>query len=285
MFNYRRFIQIILITILIFIGISFNSKISAITTEYLTEQGELFNKVLAQGKLTPLDVKIDNQDISLWGGDKYKFSLLNVFFDNPWKISPYTRTFTNQMLASKSNLPLLTFLAQKRTDNAGVNPAFNQTLLNKYQTITTKLGDEALAIALNKLTNQSVKNFLTEDYYKLPVQLRSSIAQFLLTIPDTLTYRKIGLLPKLPDEKTYKSLFNLVAYTAANNDDENQENHEDVLLIESLLNQVNYNNLSTGAILIISAAQELEKQITKMEKIKTDFNYNIDTPLGKIVIN
>ncbi len=285
MFKNSRFIQIILITVMICFLISFNGRIQAITTEYLTEQGELFTKVLAQGKLTPLDVKIDNQDIALWGGDKYKFNILNTFFDNPWKISPYTRAITDQILNNQSNLPLLTYLAQKRTDNLSLNPEMNPILLQKYHTITNKLGEDGLAIALNKLTNQSVKTFITEDYNKLPPKLRFAVTEFLLTIPDTLTYRKIGLSLKLPEEQTYNRIFNLTANTAANNDDENQEDAQDTLLIQSLLNQVNYNNLNTGAILIISAAQELEKKITKMEKINTNFNYNIDTPLGKIVIN
>jgi hypothetical protein len=291
MFNYRQFFQFIFITVLMFLIIAFNGRVNAITIEYLTEQGELFNKVLAQAKLTPLDVKIDNQDISLWGGDKYKFNLLNAFFDNPWKISPYTRTLTDQILNNQYNLPLLTYLAQKRTDNPGINPAINQTLLEKYQAITNKLGDDVLAIALNKLTNQPVNNFKNEEYTKMPVKLRSAIAQFLLTIPDTLTYRKTALLSKLNPLKStentiYERIFYLTSTTAANNDDDqNPQNTEDDLLIENLLNNVNYHLLNTGSILIISAVQELEKQINKLEKINTNFNYQIDTELGKIIIN
>ncbi len=287
---YRRLFPFIFITVLIFLMVGFHGGINAITTEYLTEQGGLFTKVLAQKNLTPLDVKIDSQDISLWGGDKYKFSLLNLFFDNPWKISHYTRTLTNQILANHTNLPLVTFLAQNRTDNPGVNPGFNQTLLKKYQTLTNQLGDDSFAIALHKLTHQPLNTFHNEEYQKIPAQLRSAVAQFLLTIPDALAYRRNALSPlnqlNLSENEIYNRIFYLTATTGANNeDDQNQPTTEDNLLIENILKNVNYNLLNTGSILIISAAQELEKEISKMGKIDTNFHYQINTELGKIIIN
>ena len=87
----------------------------------------------------------------LWGGDKYQLKLLNVFFDNPWKISEYTRILSKNFISAKSNLPEIANLAYKMTDNAGVSPLLKSDLLVKYQQQVKKLGDAALIAALGKI--------------------------------------------------------------------------------------------------------------------------------------
>ena len=70
----------------------YSAPAKAETTSYLPEQGELFEQALNEAGLTPEDVRFDRADMGIWGGDKYRLRMLDVFFERPWKLSAYTRT-------------------------------------------------------------------------------------------------------------------------------------------------------------------------------------------------
>lgn len=269
------------------------SPANAITIGYLSEQGELFRQVLAAAKLTPEDVKVDMQDLGLWGGDKYRVKLLDVFFDNPWKISPYTRTMSDGLLADKSDLAQLTASAYRRIEG-GVSPQLNGDLLTKYKQQVQKLGDDALAVALGKLTNQAADSLKTSEYKALSPQLRSAVAQFLLTIPDVLHYRQVGLLRSLAKlqldvDNTYNEVFNFAVKTVEEEAAETEEDirPEQVLFIESLLDNVDFKLLNTGAILAAAAVQEMQRQLSQIpvDVLQGNYHYSLDTPQGKIILS
>ncbi|MBD2451753.1 hypothetical protein H6G76_32465 [Nostoc sp. FACHB-152] len=288
----KPIIQFILTSLLVCWFVVFGSGVNAITTGYLTEQGELFRQALAAAKLTPDDLKIDQADMALWGGDKYRFKMLDLFFENPWKISSYTRTSSKDLLAAKSNLAFLAFNAHRRI-NAGANPSLSQDLLTKYQQQVKKQGDDALAVSLSQLTGNSADSFKNKQYQALPSQLRAEVAQFLLAIPDVLRYRELGLLRslnklQLDADTTYTDVIGYIMQTV--NQDAAQakkETPEQVLLIESLLDNVDFKLLNTGAILAISATQNLQNQLSQLNlsSLLGDEEYTVDTPQGKIIIN
>lgn len=267
-------------------------RVNATTLEYLTEQGDLFQQVLTAAQLTPDDVRLARPDMGLWGGDKYQVKLLDVFFDNPWKISSYTRTLSNDLLAAKSELAPLTFSAHRMID-AGVNPRLNTDLLTKYQQQAQKLGDDAFAVALSQLTTQPADRFKTTDYNALPPQLRSAVAQFLLAVPDALRYRELGLLRSLSKlqldaDRTYTEVVDYVVTTVKEQEaQEEDESINRVLLIESLLDNVDFKLLNTGAILTASAAQELQRQLSQLSNnsLAGNYHYSIETPQGQIVLS
>lgn len=284
--------QFILISLLVCWLVVFGYSVNAITTGYLTEQGELFQKVLAAAKLTPDDLKLDRADMALWGGDKYRSKILDLFFDNPWKISSYTRTISQDFLAAKSDLAFLAASAHRRIDAEGVNPRLNTDLLTKYQQQVKKLGDDALAVSLSQLTGKPADSFKNQQYQALSSQLRSEVAQFLLAIPDVLYYRELGLLRplkklQLDADKTYNDVISYVMQTV-NQDtlQAKEETPEQILLIESLLDNVDFKFLNKGAILAIRATQQLQNQLSQLNlsSLLID-DYIIDTPQGQIIIN
>lgn len=284
--------QLLLTSLVICWLVVFGYGVNAQTTGYLNEQGELFRQVLAAAKLTPDDLKPDQADMALWGGDKYRLKMLDLFFDNPWKISSYTRTMSQDLLAAKSDLAFLAASTHRRTD-AGANPALNKDLLTKYQQQVKKLGDDALAVSLSQLTGKPADSFKTQPYQTLPSQLRSAIAQFLLTVPDVLHYRELGVLRSLSQlqldgQTTYNNVLNYVIQ-AINQDTATaqEETPEQVVLIESLLDNVDFKFLNTGAILAISATQQLQNQLSQLNLSTWVANedYTIDTPQGQIIIN
>lgn len=267
-------------------------RVNATTVEYLGEQRELFQQVLAAAKLTPEDVQIDRADMALWGGDKYQAKLLDVFFNNPWKISPYTRTISNDLLATKSDMAQLAFSAHRMMD-AGINPRLNNDLLTKYKQQAQKLGDDALAVALSQLTTQPANNFKNAEYDALPPPLRSAVAQFLLMIPDALRYRQLGILRSLSQlqldaDSTYTEVVDYVITTVDEQEVEQEDESTDrVLLIESLLDKVDFKLLNTGAILTASAAQELQHQLSQLDQnsLAGHYHYSIETPQGRIALS
>ncbi|MFB2938948.1 hypothetical protein ACE1B6_27155 [Aerosakkonemataceae cyanobacterium BLCC-F154] len=290
---FRQIIQFILTGLVACWFIVFGYSVNAITTEYLSEQGELFRQVLTAAKLTPDDFKLDRADMALWGGDKYRFKMLDLFFDNPWKISGYTRTISGDFLAAKSDLAFLAASTQRRIDAEGVNPRLNTDLLTKYQQQVKKLGDDALAVSLSQLTGKSADSFKNQQYEALPSQLRSFVAQFLLTIPDVLHYRDLGLLRSLkklqlnPD-LTYSNVIDYIMQIVNQDTPQaKEETPEQIVLIESLLDNVDFKFLNTGATLAISATQELQNQLSQLNlsSLLIDEDFIIDTPQGEIIIN
>jgi hypothetical protein len=254
------------------------------TTGYLAEQSTIFEQSLARANLTPEEVKFDKADMALWGSQKYGFKLLDVFFDNPWKISFYTRAISNQLLTAKSDLAILAYNAHRRMDT-GVNPALNTDLLEKYQQQVEKLGDNALTVALHQLTNKPADSFKAQSK-NLPPKLRSAVAQFLFAVPDALKYREFGLLRsltklQLDPPRTYADVVDFAVTTV---EESEEEKPEQVLLIESLLDNVDFNLLNTGAIIIASATQELQNQLCKINLVG-DYEYSVETPQGRIVLS
>ncbi len=267
-------------------------QVKATTLDYLTDSGDLFQQVLTAAKLAPEEVRFDRSDMGLWGGDKYQFKLLDVFFNNPWKISPYTRVISQNFLDYKSDLAAIAYNAYKISDTAGLSPQLNPDLLQKFQQQVKKLDDNALAVSLSQLTGKPANFWQNSAYQNLPPQLRSAIAQFLFAVSDAMHYRDLALqlvLKKLQldPESTYKDVVNYAISTVEENADALDKAHpERVLLIESLLDNLNFPLLNTGGIIAVSAAQELQQQLSKLpiSVLASDYDFNLNTPLGRIVL-
>jgi hypothetical protein len=230
--------------------------------------------------------------MALWGGDKYQAKLLDVFFENPWKISAYTRTLTNDLLATPFDIAQLAFKSHRIFD-ASISPTLNSDLLTKYKQQAEKLGDDALAVALSQITAQSANSFKNAEYNALPPKLRCAVAQFLFVVPDALRYRELGLLRSLAKlqldaDSTYTEVVDYVVTTVEEQEAQEEDDTTDkVLLIESLLDNVDFKLLNTGAILTASAAQELQRQLSQLEQnsLIGNYDYNLETPQGRIVLS
>ena len=69
--------------------------------------------------------------------------------------------------------------------------------------------------------------------------------------------------------------------------EEEDASPEKVLLIESLLDNVDFKMLNTGAILIAAAVDEMQSQISQIpvNLLQGNYNYSIDTPEGRIILS
>ena len=269
---------------------------SAKTTGYLPEQSQLFDRALAAVGLSADEVRISQSDLSLFGGDRYKLKLVNFLCDNPWKISAYTRSMTNQLLANCANLGALVTAAHAKLD-AGVRLGLIGDPLAAQRERVDKLGDDALAVALSELTQQKPEMYsASEDYKALPAELRKAAALVLFSVPEAQRYRDLGLVQPmlklgLDPQQVYTDVLDWCVATFAEEDNttgnEQVDDLKQVLLIESLLDNVDWGLFNAGAALTAIAAQEAQKTLTA-EGVKLPdkpYRFEARTPLGLVVLS
>lgn len=288
----KRYV-IYLLTLLI-LALPFSA--SAKTTAYLPEQGQLFDKALSQVGLTPDEVRMDPNDLALWGGDRYKIKLVNFLTGNPWKISAYTRSMTNQLITSAGTLSTMVTAAHGKLD-AGVRLGLVGDPLEAYRKRIETLGDDALAVALSELTQQKPEVYsASADYKALPTELRQAAALVLFTVPAAEHYRDLGLVQPmlklgLDPTNTYSIVWDWVVSTFAEEDNttgnEVIDDLPQVMLVESLLDHIDWNLYNTGATLMAVASQEAQKLLTKEDVKLPDkpFRFETRTPLGSVVLS
>ena len=276
------------------------------TTAYLPEQGELFEQALSEAGLTPEDVFLDAADMALWNHDRYRLKLLDVFFQNPWKISAYTRTLSDRLLAEDRNLTILTYDAHKMLD-AGVSLQLDDPLAG-FEMRANAFGEDALAVALGELTQQAPAQFKTADYSAVPVEVRQAVAQFLFAAAKAERFRQLALvqpmaavgrdspmgrlrlsgMPQALRNRVCSEVMDYIVQTWAEQDAGiNDDTLERVLLIESLLDRVDFKLLNAGAILSAIATQALQQRLLQLgtDTLHSNYRYQLDTPSGKILLN
>lgn len=278
--------------ILLILALPFGA--SAKTTGYLPEQGQLFEQALGQVGLTPEEVRFNPNDMALWGGDRYKLKVVSFLADNPWKTSAYTRSMTNQLITNSATLSTMVTAAHGKLD-AGVRLGLVGDPLETYRKRIETLGDDALAVALSELTKQKPEVYSASAEYKaLPPEVRQAAALVLLTVPAAQHYRDLGLVQPmlwlgLDPQETFSTVLDWVVSTFAEEDNttgnEVIDDLPQVLLIESLLDNVDWNLLHTGATLLAVAAQEAQKILTA-EGVKQSpgFPFEARTPYGLVAL-
>lgn len=284
-----------LIFALILLLLALPFSVSAKTTGYLPEQGPLFEKALGQAGLSPEDVRINPNDLALWGGDRYKIKLVSFLTDNPWKTSAYTRSMTNQLITNAGTLSSMVTAAHGKLD-AGVRLGLVGDPLEAYRKRIEELGDNALAVALSELTKQKPEVYSADaNYMALPPELRQAAALVLFTVPAAQRYRDLGLVQPmlklgLDPQLTYNTVVDWVVSTFAEEDNttgnEVIDDLPQVLLIESLLDHVDWGLLNTGATLMAVASQEAQKILTAegVDLPDKPFNFEARTPLGMVLL-
>ena len=291
----NRAITVILIVVTILAVGSAQAK----TTGYLPEQSELFLRALSQVGLTPEEVRINSADLGLWGGDRYKLKLLSMFCDNPWKISPYTRSLSSGLLANAGNLGTLMTSAHSRLD-AGVRLGLVGDPLADTRKRVDELQGECLATALSELAGLPVDSVIggaagRKAYDQVPLQVRQAAALFLFTVPKALRYREAGLVKPmlhlgLDPQTVYRAILDYSVSTFAEEDgltgNEVADDLDQVLLIESLLDNVDWNLLNAGATLTAIAAQEAQKLMPAEAPgiASKHFLFSAQTPWGAVVL-
>ncbi len=291
---------------------------AAKTTAFLPEQSELFERALAEAGLSPEDVRINPADLALWGGEQYRLATHEFIYDNPWKTSAYTRSLTNGLLQNSGNLGSLVTSGFSRLD-CGVRLGLVGDELATERARVTELGEDCLAVALSELTDHPAAYYsadlrsgesadsgespapeaptqLQQDYAGLPLEVKQAAALVLFSTPRILRYREEALTKPilrlgLDPQQVYERVFAYTINTFAEEDDtsgsEVPDDLDDVLLLESLMDGIDWNLLSAGATLATITAQEAERLLTAAPDAANwqQAQFRVQTPFGMLAIS
>lgn len=318
---------------------------AAKSTAYLPAQGDLFEKALAQVNFAPEDVRISPNDLGLWGGNKYQLKLLNLFQDNPWKISAYSRSLGNGILKNLAtvtaegkpqapNLGAIVTSAHQKLD-CGVRLGLTGDALAADKARIEELGDNALAVALSELTHDPPETYsgvplkpaptpapaVTEAvppakpapakpdsdrltsaqmYAEIPPEVRDAAALVLFAVPRALRYRDLGLTQPilalgLDPQQVYDRVYDFTISTFEEEDNttgnEVIDDTADMLLLESLMDNVDWNLINTGAALMTVVSQDAEQMLAYDKDGKAldwsdkPFDFAVRTPLGIVSLH
>jgi len=267
---------------------------TAYTPGELDPQTELFQRALSGCGLSLSDLRVNTADRALWGGDKYRLPFFDCLMDEPLKISPYVRRLTDQLLTNSGNAATVLISAQSRL-NQGVRLGLVGDVLEPYQKRVQELGRVNLAVALAELERYAGKSdakpedYTGSSYDSLDAALRDNVALLLFVVPDVLEYRRLGLTepikslgldPQEVYDRVVKSTF-----ADEQNDDIGGE-LETTLLIEHLLDKVDFPLLNTGATLLTLAVQRVFDNLAprREELAAAAASYWRMTPLGLVII-
>lgn len=259
----------------------------------LGPQGALFTQALAQVGLTPEQFHFDSEDRGFFGGDKYRLPFFDALTNTPWKLSPYCRTLTDMLLAKAGEPQTVLTIAQSRL-NQGIRLGLVGDELEKYQKRVDELGEDNLAVALAELDTAAgvmgakPEKYKAEGYAETPAAVRDSAALIVFAMRDALVYRQQALdkpikAMGLDPQRVYTEV--LSSTMADEQNDDIGGAIENTLLIEKLLEKVDFNLLNTGATLLTLAAQRVSAKLAEAAAAEhPDFTYIQETSLGWLAL-
>jgi len=270
---------------------SASSAFADVTPDDLGEGSELFWQALTEMGLSWDEVRFDLYDYGFYNQDKYTPHLLKTYFDNPWKASPYSRMLTDRLLNKQDQLPDLLNGAQSLI-NQGVRVTLIGDPLEPYLALVEEHGEQALAVALAELCEQPMEDFLSEEYYKVPVEVRKAAALFCFTLPEVIALRRAAVIEPVLALKQYDmdEVFEACLDWVIELPDEEEAgetryDRDTVIMIEALLDNVDFTRLNTGATLLAACVERMAGMLADYAVGGTEFSYCASTPYGKIFLS
>ncbi len=253
---------------------------------------------LAQLGLAPEEVAFDFADMGFYGGDRYRLHTFDALAGNPWKIPGYVETFRRSAFRSAASPGKLMQVAQGRIGNAvrlgligdplepylaqaGALPA-GEALVDSIKALYQHLGQELSA---------DEQAYLAQTVPTVPEPVAKAAALFFYTLPEVLTYRDAALYPvrtrlqtlDAPDPASLLYRW-MTEESELSGLEAAQRGSEMDLLIEGLLDHLDFNYLNTGATLLAFATGKV-RDILKEAPPAEEFSFSFDTPLGMIALN
>ena len=245
----------------------------------------LFTEALDQAGLGPDGLALDLHDRSFYGGDRYRLAFFDALIADPLKISAYTRTLTDGLLAAAHDPGALVCSVQQRTGD-GVRLGLIGDPLEPYRERCRELGDDCLAAALEL---HGTIGEVPET--QLPRDVRDAAALLLLVMADARAYRDAALSralsdPGLLNEERYEDLRSfLIDEEEAGAADEDIANQlRDLLAEEELAGRTDFALLNTGATLLAIAAWDAAAAIATAPTPDLGSGIAVETAAGTVAI-
>lgn len=264
------------------------------------EQSRLFEQALDLSGLDWETFRFDPDVVAVWGGDRWRLPLFNLFFNDPWKASPYGREHASAARTAAPSVHDLLYLSQANT-GIRVRDNYYGTFLTEAREQVDADGPEALGKAIMALrpplseTATDEERLIMTSSGKPPEPVTKAAALILRAIVDAEQYRQIALMEPLeaggfdPDEiheRMYEELF----WREADDDDANLPGDAKfnearrMLETERLVDSVDFHLLARGANLIALAVDAALSDLAEAEIPEGVFQIEAETRLGSVLI-
>ena len=262
------------------------------------EQAPLFDEALSTAGLDHQRFRFAPEVVGLWGGDAFRISAFNLYYQNPWNCSPYAREATATARRGAPSIQELQVQAQSAT-GIRVRDNFYSSALKVHAAMAEKDGPLALANALEAIGAGKANEIAAQPaYQKIPTVANASAALILRNFKDAEAFRRIALLeplrqagldPAKVSELMYDDLF-----WGADSDDDAVLPAEvrfvearQALTMEKVARVVDFPLLARGANLLAMAVDHANQQLHSANKaapFANDADFSINTPFGRVRI-
>ncbi len=240
--------------------------------------GDVFDDALAQKGLTKQTARFDQIDLGMWNGDLYKLPYFDMYHKDPYRTPERIKTFREQVSTSAGsvfglvNYPTGMLGELVRRSLLG-NPAADSI---KQSDVKDALRASIIALwnATGKKPGKSYIRKLEASASKVPAEIAKPAAILIFAEVDALKWRNLAFSRLTPKYKLQDLYNNVISEIETDYD----FTREDMMaLVDLKLLFVGAENLAAG----VDAARDMLINV----KDCPNFEFEIDTPAGKIVLN
>jgi len=239
-----------------------------------------FDKALDRVGLTRQNMAFDYGDMSNFGGDRFAIPLFYTLHSDFFKIEHYSDNFKQSVKRNSDNLQNLIGFASSRLDE-GVRRGLIGDPLDSINPLLDQPDPLARAVTSllewqNAAPRPSAANTLTDRAKSVPLQLQRMAALIIYASIDTLGYRRMAFKQAAKEfdlAEMYSKSQTLLA------------SDSDIIdfTLERFASNVDFKYLYTH---VQDLARAVDFAVDSLEKqtFGTQFSFDWDTPLGKVVI-
>ncbi len=209
---------------------------------YLGDQAALFDEALGLAGLTVQTFRLEPDVVSLWGGDRYRLPLFDLFYRDAWTISPYTRDLARGMIAGAGSVTGITASAQAAA-GIRVRDNFYSSFLTGIVRVVDADSVMALARAIETLGGGNAEEIARRPGYDaIPSEVARSAAILLYASAQAFRLRDLALSGPLqrlgldPDS-VYAEMHRQLFWDTRADDDDNPDPELELVMIGEMLRQ------------------------------------------------
>ena len=243
-----------------------------------------FDAALAKVGLTRQTARIDRDNMNLYGGDRYRLQLFDLFVNDPYKMPDYAPVFCRSALQNCGSIGLSVMFASLRV-KAGVRRGLISNPVTDYE--------QRLA-AVNPLYEQ-VEDMYDSSDAALPEWGEEMLEKTIGILPESLS-RQLALivaasrqaveernlaLAEIPEDERVGLYNSAIEYLVSLDSDTTSP--EVARRVEAAIGKIDYEYLNLGATDLGLVLDSVIPRLRRMN-LPDSVRANISTPLGEIIV-
>lgn len=241
---------------------------------------------LAAVGLTRQTARIDRDAMNIYGGDRYRLQLYDLFMDDPFKMPDYVPALCRSALLNCNSLGSTVTFAALRV-KAGTRRGLIEPVVTEYE---AKLDSaHPFDVSINRLYDAFhlkvpldwSRQIKATGPQFLPNGLDRQLALLVTTCTQALEWRNLAFsqFSRPEMESLYQCTIDYICGL-----DSDTTSEETARLVENAIGRVDYDYLNLGAIDVATVLDSVVPRLTRMN-LPDSFHFRCPTPLGPIIIN